>query len=400
MTTFKYKGLSSEGVELNGVIRAHDELEAVSKLRESCSIITKIEPFADKDTRADRNFKIKDKELAIICSQFAIILSAGIPIVQSVEMVAEQAVDNELRERMFRVAEDISSGHTMAQSFEDNMPKLPRTFIETIRAGEVSGSLVDCFRRLNVYYDKSAKLQAKVIGALTYPLIVIFVAIIVFIIIMTVAVPLFKSTFADLGIELPFMTRLVIGISDFFTSGWWIILGLAALIGFVYLLVRRTDEGKRRLASYSLNRAPFHKIRLMKCSNQFASTMSTMIAAGLPIIRSLEVTSNVIQNYVYSVSVYQVKENVEQGRSLSDSMREKPCFPKLLTEMCGVGENSGSMEETLDVIADFYANEVQLATDRLLAVMEPVITIGLAAMTVILLLSVYLPMFTMYGSVI
>ena len=400
MTTFKYKGVSKEGADLTGVIRAYDELEAVSRLRESCSIITNIEAVAETNNEIVINkFKVREKDLALICSQFSIILRAGMPIVRCVEMVADQAQNQELGARLRKVAEDVAGGHTLAQSFEDIIPEMPVTFIQTVRAGERSGTLEECFERLNKYYDKSAKIRGKVSGALVYPAIVISVAIVVLIIIMTVAVPMFKTTFEEMGTELPGVTKALIGASNFFVNYWWVLLLIVAVGAIVYLLAGRSEKGKIRMAEFSLKTSPLHKITSMNCASDFASTMSTMIAAGLPIVESLDVTADVITNYVFSKSVREVRKDVEQGKTVRDSMAEKDCFPNLLTEMCGVGEQAGSMEETLDVISDFYSNEVTTATDKLLAAMEPAITVGLAVITVVLLLAVYLPMFSMYGSV-
>jgi len=400
MTTFKYKGVSKDGVELNGIIRAYDELEAVSKLRENCSIITNIEVVPDSDkTGTTEKFKIKEKELALICSQFSIILKAGMPIVRCVEMIADQSASKELRARMLKVADDVSGGHTLAQSFEDNMPGLPATFVQTVRAGERSGTLENCFDRLHKYYDKSAKVRGKVAGALIYPAIVITVAIVVLIIIMTVAVPMFKDTFEGMGTELPGITKGLMAVSDFFVNYWWVLVVLAAIVAVIYLTAGRSESGKIKMAEFALKKSPLHKINAMNCASQFSATMSTMIAAGLPIVESLDVTSNVITNYVFSKAIAGVKTEVEQGKTIKESMQARDCFPKLLTEMCGVGEQAGSMEETLDVIGDFYSNEVTLATDKLMAAMEPAITVGLAVITVVLLLAVYLPMFSMYGSV-
>ncbi len=401
MITYKYEGVSKDGMNVNGVLSAYDEFEAVASLREKLSIVTNIEPVAEKkgiELFGSGKIKVKAKDLAIMCSQFSIILQAGLPIVRSVEMVADQVTDKALKEKMKKVAEDIGGGFTMAQSFETNLPDLPTTFIETIRAGEASGSLETCFKRLATYYDRSSKIKAKVAGALTYPAIVIVVAIAVMIIIMTVAVPLFTSTFADLGTELPGITKGLIAVSNFFVKDWWIIIIAIAALAGIYLLVSRNESGKRFLSEFALMKSPVAKIKSMSCASDFASTMSTMLAAGLPLVRALEITASVISNYVFSLAIFQVKEDVEQGKGLADSMRQQKCIPVLLTEMCGVGEKTGSMEATLDVIGDFYSSETQLATDKLLAAMEPAITVGLAVITCVLLLAVYMPMFSMYDN--
>jgi len=400
MTTFKYRGISKDGANVQGVIAAYDEYEAVTRLRETCSVVTKIEAVKEKTNgEIQTKLKVSDKELSIMCSQFAIILEAGLPVVQSIEMVADQSSDARLKEKLKKIAEDVGAGYTMAQSFETNIPTMPTTFIETIRAGEQSGTLEECFKRLHTYYDRSSKVRSKVVGALTYPAIVIVVAIVVIVIIMTVAVPLFTRTFAELGTELPGVTKALIAISNFFVKDWWILVLAIAVIALLFLIVSRTEDGKRAISKFMLMKSPVAKIKSMSCASEFASTMSTMIAAGLPIIRAMEITSAVVSNYIFSIAVTNSKEDIEQGRSLVDSMRDQECFPALLTEMCGVGEKTGAMEDTLDVVSEFYSNEVTLATDKLLAAMEPAITIGLAVITMFLLLSVYLPMFSMYDSI-
>ena len=183
MTTYKYRGLSPDGAKVSGVIKAYNEYEAVAQLRQTCSVITKIEEVKEtKSLNPDLGKKrIKDKELAIICSQFAIILTSGLPIVKCVEMVAAQAQNKDLRAMLYKVAEDVAGGYSLAQSFENNGTSFPATFIETVRAGEQAGTLEICFDRLHKYYDKTAKTKAKIISTLTYPAMVIVVAIIVFI---------------------------------------------------------------------------------------------------------------------------------------------------------------------------------------------------------------------------
>ena len=401
MTTYKYRGLSPDGVKVSGVINAYDEYEAVSRLHDTCSVITKIE--AVKETKipgaSKRGPRITDKELAVTCSQFSIILKSGIAIDRCVEMVAAQTKGKEARRALEKVAQDVSGGYSLAQSFENNFPTLPPTFIETVRAGEQAGTLEICFDRLHTYYDKTAKTHAKIISTLIYPALVLAVAAIVFIIIMVVAVPVFTETFKSLGTELPAVTRGLIAFSDFMQKYWWAL--IAAVLGFFFIrmLLRRSEEGRLKQAEGKLFRSPLRRIHMMSSASQFSATMATMLTAGLPIVRALEVTSNVVSNYAVARAIRRVRQGVEQGRSMVDCMSGNNCFPQMLTEMVGVGERSGNLEQTLTVVGDYFDNEVEVATGRLLSLLEPAITAGLAIVTVILLLSVYLPMFSMYSNI-
>lgn len=400
MTTFRYKGQTAGGAKVSGVLRAYDEFEAADKLRESVAIITKLEAVPEKKESVLSRpvaFRVKEKELALLCSQFAIILASGLSVERCVSMVAAQTKNKYLRRMLDKVSEEVGAGYSLAQSFENNAPYLPRTFTETLRAGEQSGTLESCFQRLHAYYDRSAKTRAKIVSTLTYPAMVVVVAIVVFVIIIAVAVPAFTTAFNEIGSDLPGVTKALMAVSTFFTKWWWLLLAILALLAAAYLAVRRTERGRAALAAWSLTRAPLRRIHSMNAAAQFAHSMATLLAAGLPLPRALEVTANVVSNYTFSLAVRQVRQDVERGRPMTESMSAIDYFPPMLTEMVGVGERSGSLEETLDVIGDYYDNEVSVTTARLLAVLEPIITICLAVLVVVLLLAVYLPMFTLYG---
>lgn len=398
MTTYKYNGISPSGEKVSGIIEAYSEYEAASQLREKCPVITGITEV--KKQQAGISFggnKIKEKNLAILCSQFSIILTSGLPIVRCVEMVADQTTDKPLKAMLKEVAADVAGGYTLAQSFEDHGTGLPVTFIETIRAGEESGTLETSFARLEKYFDKSSKTKDKVKGALTYPIIVICVAVVVAAIVMIKAVPMFKSTFASMGTDLPGVTKALINVSDFFVKDWAILLIIIFAVIIFLKLFKQTEKGKIWDGERKLKRSLFKRINSMNSASQFANTMSTMLSSGLPVVRAMDITANVMSNYILSRALKVAVAGVEQGRGIAECLRESGVFPELLVEMTGVGEESGNMEGTLDVIGEYYDSEVNVATTRLLTIMEPAITIGLAVMTVFLLLSVYLPMFGMYS---
>ena len=366
MTTFRYKGQTAGGAKVSGVLRAYDEFEAADKLRESVAIITKLEAVPEKKESVLSRpvaFRVKEKELALLCSQFAIILASGLSVERCVSMVAAQTKNKYLRRMLDKVSEEVGAGYSLAQSFGNNAPYLPKTFTETLRAGEQSGTLESCFQRLHAYYDRSAKTRAKIVSTLTYPVMVIIVAIVVFVIIIAVAVPAFTDAFTDLGSgSLPGVTRALMAVSAFFTKWWWLVLGVLALLVIAYLTFRRTERGRAALAAWSLTRAPLRRIHSMNAAAQFAHSMATLLAAGLPLPRALEVTANVVSNYTFSLAVRQVRQDVERGRPMAESMAGIECFPAMLTEMVGVGERSGALEETLDVIGGYYDNEVSVTT--------------------------------------
>ena len=402
MTTFRYKGQTADGTKVSGIIRAFDEFEAVSQLREKCAFITKIEPVKEASESIftkPMNTGIKEKELAMLCSQFSILLSSGLTVLRCLQMVAGQTRNKQLRKALNKAAEEVGAGRSMADSLESSKDiKFPPTFIETVRAGEQSGSLQSCLSRLKSYYDRSSAAKAKLASAMTYPIMVIITAIIVVIIVMVKAVPAFTSTFLELGTELPAITKGLIAMSDFFVKWWWVLIFGGALIGIAYMAYRNTENGRIALSKFALTRSPLRQLSTMSASGQYATALSAMLSSGLPIPKALSVAGEVAGNYMFSLAARKIRQDVERGRTMADSMKEIDYLPQMLTEMIGVGESSGTIVETLDAVGAYFVNETEIITNRLLGLLEPIITIGLAVITMLLLLSVYLPMFSMYGA--
>lgn len=400
MPTYKYQGVSPNGVKVSGVVTAADEKSAVFKIKESCAVVYKMEEQRSRDLGelfADR--KIKLKVLSLVCNQFSIILGAGVPIVRSVRLVAEQTDDKRFRRILELVAEDVTAGKGLADSFADRGKALPTTFIETIRAGEESGNLEVAFKRLSNYYDKATKTRGRAVSAMIYPIIVILVAVIVVAVIMIYAVPTFSKTFAAMGTELPIYTRILIGLSDFLLEyGVFVLLGLM-VITVAVKFYSGTERGREQFARMALKLPIAGRINLMTAASQYANTMSTMLAAGLPMATALRITSNSISNFVMGRAIRDCAGGVESGRRLSDCLREKKEFPELIAEMTTVGEETGELEMSLATIAEFYDNEVQLAVDRAISMLEPITIVFLALIVGVILLAVYMPMFDMYGTV-
>ena len=402
MKTFKYTARSLNGPASEGVVEANTQAEAVAQLRGDGLIVETIQAVSaghDIDLRIGTQ-KTKDKTLAVMCNQFAIILTAGLPIVRSIELIANQTEDKTLKVVLGNVADEVAAGYSLADSFAKHGPGLPATFIESVRAGEQSGNLDVVFRRLSDFYEKQDKARGKLKSALIYPAFVIVVAVVVVAIIMIVAVPMFKSTFESLGGELPLPTKILIGTSDFMKNYFLIIAGVIAAI-FIGIKVgtKRNEEFRLRWAKFITDLPVIGKISKMTSTSQYASTMSVMMEAGLPVVRAVEVTANTITNYYMSRALASCGPDLEAGRTLTASLAKTEAFPALAVEMTGVGEETGSLEHTLQVIADYYDNEVDTATTNAVNMIEPIMIVGLAGLVMIILLAVYLPMFTMYDSI-
>ncbi len=399
--TFKYEAVSLTGVNVKGIIRAKDENDAVAQLKASCSVVNKLTEVKESknDIMAKLNAQpIKTKDLAMMCKQFSIILHAGLPIVRSVEMVMNQTSNKSLKRILLDVAEDVVAGYDVASAFSMRGPQLPNILVETIRAGEESGQLDASFERLSKYFEKSGKIKSKVVSALTYPIFVIIVAVVVIAIIMVRAVPTFVSSFLDMGSELPGVTMALIGLSDFFVKAWPYLLGAVIVIVAGLYIYGATPKGKLNMAHIKLKIPVIGKIQLMNASSQFANTFSTLLASGLPMTRAMGITGRALSNAYIGSKVLDAIEGVEQGFRVADSLKVEKCFPELLNEMVNVGEQSASMEQTLSVVGEYYDNEVEVTTARATALLEPVIICILAVFVCWVLLAVYLPMFSMYST--
>lgn len=402
MPTFKYEAAYLSGEKVKGVVEAVSQTDAVAQIRQSCEVVLSLKEIpktAARDPLA-RFRKISAKSLALSCQQFAIILKAGLPLVQTVDLVAGQTSDKGLSKLLRQVSEDVSNGWSLSYSFEQRGSKLlPVTFRETVRAGEESGDLLASFQRMASYFERMNKTRENVLSALTYPAFVIVVAVFVVAIIMGYAVPTFTSMFDSMNIELPWVTVALIAVSDFFQKYSLILLAVLALGIFLVRLYGMTEKGGLALAKAQLGLPILGEIARMSGASQFAHTMSAILTAGMPIMQAIEVAGRAMSNQYMAKEVLDTLPGVEGGRSLGECMEHTKELPAMLVQMTAVGETTGSMESTLQVLAEYYDNEVDVRTKRALALLEPTIIVVLAVFVVFILMAVYLPMFSMYSAI-
>lgn len=400
MANFKYRAISTNGEIVNGVVEAPDQMAAVAKIKQTCPVIEEIQEVKGPEKGyVPRIKKVSAKTLSLLCDRFSIILGVGLPIVKAVDMLAGQMEEKELQFLLKEVSKDVAMGRSLSSSFEARGGMFPVTFIETIRSGEESGDLSAAFRRLSAYYEKSSKTRQKITSALVYPAFVMIVAVIVMIIIMVYAVPAFSSSFASLGTELPGITKFVIGLSNFCVNyGMYVIFVIAAII-LACKLYQRTEQGAEVFSIIALAIPIVGNIIQLSAASQFAHTMSMMISAGMPILKCIDTAGKSIGNYVMRRDILASASGVEEGRSLGACLAKSKYLPPMLVEMTAMGESTGTLETTLTAVGSFYDNEVDVSTKKALSVLEPAIICVLAVFVVVILFSVYLPMFSMYGSV-
>jgi len=405
MPTYKYSAMSRDGKKVSGVIEGFNELDAVSKIKEAYSIVLQISEVKEKGRAAQLmsmdlgGNKLNAKAFTLMCSQFSVILRAGIPITRTVELIAEKMTDKPLKRVLEQVSKDVEAGRSLSASFAERGKKLfPITFLETIHAGEEAGSLDTAFDSVSKHFTKQSKMKGKVRGALIYPAFVLVIAIVVVVVMMVKVVPTFTAIFDNYDAELPLPTQMLIGMSDFFKNNWMILAGIAAAVVLGFKLYGNTEDGRINLAKLQLRLPVLGNIANLNGASQFANTMTMMLNAGLPMTKSVTITSRVMDNYFFSQEVGKVTAKLEEGQTLGRCLRDSGCLPDILVDMTAVGEDSGELASTLGMTAEYYDSELEQATADALAKLEPTVLVFLAAFAGFIVIAIYMAMFGMYAA--
>lgn len=402
MQTFKYRAQSADGASVSGVIEAYDEFAAVEKLRRQFAIVEDLRPVKRrKRFSIDLNepLWVEDRSLSLAAGQFSIMLRAGLPMSRVVELIANQTSDKLMRRILTACAADVSAGYSLARSLEKNGKKIPAVFIESVRAGEESGALENTFDTLKIYYDHAHKVKQKVKSAMTYPIIVIILAFVVVGIVMVVLVPTMTRMFENMGSQLPLFTRILIAVSHFFSDWWPLLLALIAALAIAFFAYRKTENGRIWLSKLRFKLPVIGRIAAMNTAAQAANTVATLIGAGLSTPKVVDIVSRVLDARSVGVDMAKCVGKLESGQSLGDVLQNVDNLPDMLVEMARVGDKSGSLENTLRTVGDFYTEEAERASDRALAMIEPMITVILGIFVAFIVIAIYVPMFTMYEGV-
>ena len=401
MVTYKYTALSQSGQKVSGVIDAFNEMDAVDRIKQNHSVIIKMTPVKENgllNMEIGGN-KLNNKAFIVMCSQFAIILGAGIPIARTCHLIADKTTDKPLKRMLMHVAEDVEAGRSSSASFAERGEKLlPTTFVETIAAGEQSGNLDKAFQTVHEHFDKQAKMAARVKSALAYPIFVLFIAVAVVVVLMVKVVPTFLAIFDSYDAQLPVPTLILMAISDFFVKYWMVLLAIIAAAVIFYKVYGNTEEGRMNLAKWSLKVPILGNIQELNAASEFANTLTTMLSSGLPMTKAITITAKTMSNYYMSTEVGKLAVKLEEGHALGASMREANFMPDIMVDMVSVGEETGEMEQTLKTVALYYDAELDMAINSALEKLEPALLVGLAGIAGFIVVAIYMAMFGMYAA--
>ena len=399
MPNFKYTAYDSKGKEIKGTIEASDEQEASKKIKAegNTPISVNEEGLLDKDLNLSfGGKKVKVRDLSVFCRQFVSIVRSGVAIVDALEMLAMQTENPTLQEAIQDVMTSVQKGDTLANSMRLRNDVFPNLLITMVEAGEASGSLEIAFDRMGTQFEKDARLKGMMKKALMYPIAIMVVVVVVVIAMMMFVIPTFADMYADMGQELPLITQMVVGLSNFLISDWPIVLGSVIAIVFGYKVFAKTTFGSYFIADVSMKVPVFGVLTVKSASASFARTLATLVAAGVSMMDALEITAKTMTNLRFKDAVLEAKDKVAQGRPLSEPLKASGVFPAMIVHMIGIGEETGNMEHMLETAASYYEEEVENTTAQVATLLEPMIVVLMAGIVGVIIMAVLIPMFGMY----
>lgn len=401
MESFSYKAVSAAGKDVKGSVEAESREEAARKIKEQGLVPVSIgkQGALDKDVNIPifKGKKIPARDMSVFCRQFASILKAGVSVINALEMLAEQTENKKLKEAIVNTQSNVEKGESLSDSMRQN-DAFPSILIDMVRAGEASGSLENSLTRMAIQFEKDAKLNGIVKKAMMYPIVLICVMIGVVIVMLTFVIPSFMTMFEDLDSELPVTTKAILAMSNSLKNYWYIYIIVVVGIVVGIQMYKRTDNGRHNLDKLKLKIPVFGLLQTKSACASFARTMSTLLQAGMPMIDALEISASTMKNVLFYDGLEKVKNGVSLGLPLSNQLKATGLFPAMVVHMVGIGEETGNVEEMLTNSATYYEEEVEVQTQTLTSLMEPIIIVLMAFVVVLLIMAIYQPMIQLYNT--
>jgi type IV pilus assembly protein PilC len=394
MPTFVWKGKTAGGETTAGELAAENRAQLVQMLRKRrISVVNVREKPKGISLPLLNRRSVSTKEMAVFTRQFATMIDAGLPLVQCLDTISKQAENKYLKEVLTHVMQDVESGSTLSDAMSKHRKVFSNLYTNMVEAGETGGALDDILERLAVHIEKADALKRKVKGAMTYPLVVLGVALAAAVFMLVFIIPTFARMFSDFGAALPLPTRIVLAVSYVLRTFWWALGG--AIAGTVILVKRfyRTTAGKYKIDGFLLKSPIFGPLLRKTAVARFTRTLGTLISSGVPILTGLEITAETAGNSVVRKAVLATKAGIKEGDTIAKPLRTTGVFPPMVVQMVAVGEETGSLDEMLSKIADFYESEVDTAVDSLTSILEPAMIVLMGVLVGGMVVAMYLPMF-------
>jgi len=399
MPNYVWKGRNRAGLVQEGVLASDSKDIALASLRRQNIVVTGIRERGREISLTKMGRKVPPKTLAIFTRQFSVMIDAGLPLVQCIEILANQQEHKNFQKILLQVRQDVEAGSTLADAMRRHPKAFNNLYVNMIAAGEAGGILDTILQRLSVYIEKAVKLASQVKSALIYPVAVIVIACIVVAVILLKVIPTFAALFTSLGAELPFPTRVVIMASNFLARYFifFVIAIIAAMFGFQRYYA--TYRGRRVVDGLVLKIPVLGMIMRKIAVARFCRTLATLTSSGVPILESLDITARTSGNAIVEDAILEVRKSVEGGKTIIEPLRDSGIFPNMVVQMIGVGEQTGALDQMLNKIGDFYEDEVDAAVAGLVKLLEPVMIFILGIIIGGIVIAMYLPMFTLINKI-
>ncbi len=393
MAAFAYNAINSLGVESEGQISAADRTSAREQLLQRGLRPVELSEIGE-ETSGGRRKKVKQRSLQVFSRQFATMIDAGLNVVSALLILEQQTDDKALSEVVREVRADVEGGMLLSQAMAQHPKVFDRLYIAMVEAGEAAGILDTVLDRVALQIEKEMKIKRRVKGAMIYPTLVLCFAFLVLAGMLMFLVPIFEDIFKDLDGELPILTKIIVAASDVLKGYWFIVFPAIGASIYGFRRWKKTPSGKQVWDRFKLHApAGIGKVVLKVTMARFSRTLATLVAAGVDIIKALEISGQTAGNWVVESALADVRAKVHQGIPIAEPLIENPVFPPLVSQMVKVGEETGELEKMLDKIADFYEDEVDASIQALTSIVEPLMMIGVGLVVGIIIIAMYMPMF-------
>lgn len=396
--SFRWVGINSRGKRVTGAISANNVKDAQAELKKNGIevIDLQLKRSGQLALFSQSKPKIKAKDILLFTRYLSTMLIAGLPIIQAMDIIANDQSNVSMHDLILTIKSDISGGKTLAESFKQFPQHFSELYFNLVSAGEKSGTLDKILNRLATYMEKTETMKRKVKKALIYPAAILTVALMVSLILLVFVVPQFEKIFGQFGAQLPAFTQMIVNLSSFLRTKWWLLLGiLVGAVGGLRYLLKTSEHARIQLDRWSLQVMIIGPVLRKSIIARFSRTLATTMEAGMPIVESMKSMAPIMGNRLYSRAVLQICEDLVSGHQLSVAMESTKLFPNMAIQMIAVGEVSGSLSDMLNKVADYYEEEVNQVVDNLSSLLEPLIMVVLGVIVGSFVIAMYLPIFKM-----
>lgn len=397
---YKYRAIAKNGQTVEGVFDAASESDVIAMIKANSYMPLQVERDVGEEARFELfKRKVKKKDLAVFCRQFFTMIDAGLGIVKCLDILELQTENKTLKATISSVNGDVQTGLTLSEAMKKHPLIFPAILTNMVEAGEVSGNLDAILERMAVHFEKENKIENKVKGSAIYPAALMVVSIAVVIFMLVFVLPTFTSMFEGSDTPLPWPTKFLLDMSDSIKTYWYIYAGVIGLLVFGLISYKRTEEGTRFFDQMKLRLPVIKGVTAKIVTSRFTRTLSTLMDSGIPLIKSMEVVSKVVNNLIIQDRITDSIEQIRKGIPLSRAIKDVGVFPPMVDSMIKIGEESGSLDDILTKTADFYDEEVEVALHKMTTLLEPIMIVGMALVIGFIVIAMYLPMFEMVNTI-